>query len=508
MPEVLLFGRVHWPFADPNSLAGLTALGFFFAFGLMLGGRSRLQSNAGLILAILTAGALLVTGSRGGLIGVLAGLFVLTALAMPQARKHVRCLFIFAAATGVILWATHNAAPAVAEDARDRIAATIRGETPVLWTRPAIWEGTQKIIDGNLWIGTGIGTFYLYYPEVRLEGDPRSAGRMAHSDPLQFWAEMGVFSPLLFYAFIVLAVILTVRALMILPPQDDRRIHILAPFCGLWALVLHTHITFHFYIFPILMMAGIMVGYWFRQVREVSDDSFLRVPALKLPSSETLKILIILPMLAGTYWFAMLQSSHIMINRAESKLLAGDFDGFGRDLNVAGRMAQGQNDLAFLTAAKVKLATLQTLGGIPDPGAEEIYTSGLAQIDAAQELNPRSAVVPYLRAEYARAAGLLGLAKQGDPEEFLKASLKLNPVFYAPRIALAELYLRQNKDAEAYAVMKEGMKWREAARVPIEYYDLMARLALGAGDNHARDVSMKMLLTTQRKTREKAGKPE
>jgi hypothetical protein len=58
---------------------------------------------------------------------------------------------------------------------------------------------------------TGIGTFYLYYPAVNT-GDYFSTGRMAHSDPLQFWAEMGVLAPLLFYGFIIAACAATRRA--------------------------------------------------------------------------------------------------------------------------------------------------------------------------------------------------------------------------------------------------------------------------------------------------------
>ncbi|MBK9562665.1 MAG: O-antigen ligase family protein [Micavibrio sp.] len=157
-------------------------------------------------------------------------------------------------------------------NAGERIVRTFTGEEPILWTRPAIWAATWQIIREHAWTGTGIGTFYLYYPAVNT-GDYYSTGRMAHNDPLQFWAEMGVLAPLLFYAFIIAACAATRRALKNIAPDDPARIHIIAPFCALGALVLHAHVNFPFYIPATLMLAGIFAGYWFAQVRSVLPDT-------------------------------------------------------------------------------------------------------------------------------------------------------------------------------------------------------------------------------------------
>jgi predicted Zn-dependent protease len=178
------------------------------------------------------------------------------------------------------------------------------------------------------------------------------------------------------------------------------------------------------------------------------------------------------------------------------------------DANAADRMAMGKNEQAHLLAAKVTLATLQTMGGIPDPGADELYESGLKQMAVARSLNPQNPVPLYLEAEYDRSAALLGLNKKNESEKLLLAALRLNPQFFAPRIALAQLYLRQNKNAEAYAVLKDGAAWRFAAPVLPEYYELLSRLALEAGDADMRDIALKGLLKTRSKKPEKGQKSQ
>lgn len=503
MPEELMFGRSRWPFADPNSLSGLLTPGFFMALCLMLAGKNRVHSNLGLALAILFMGALLATGSRGGIIGLLAGLFVFSVLALPQLRRHKRCVLILIAAAGLLFFATNYSAPETAESMGHRVSATLKGEVPVLWSRPAIWESTWKIVDAHRWTGTGIGTFFLYYPEVRSEKDPHSAGRMTHSDPLQFWSEMGMLAPIFFYAFIALAVMLTVRALMNLEPGDQRRVRVLAPFCALWAVVLHTHVTFHFYVLSILLIAGLLTGYWFWQVRSVTGDKLAFIPAIKLPGRNALKIILIVPLLAGGFGFMMLQGSHVMLMRGETRLLQNDMEGFVRDVNLASRMAEGKNERAFIMAAKVRLAGLQAQGGIPEPGAEEEYKTGLAQLETAQKLNPRNASVLFYRAEYAHAARLLGIETQDDSEVLLKESLVLDPLYFPARAALAQVYGRRGENQKAFAVLRDGLIWREGANVPTLYYELLSRYSLETDDTSARAIALQALVERMRKTSEK-----
>lgn len=479
VPESLVFGRTYWPFADPNTLGGFLALGFFGAVGLMIAGGKRLYSNAGLVLAVLLFAALLSTGSRGAIVALAGTLAVFAALAWPQIKHHKRCgiMLGMGAAISIVLLQFH--VDPWAGSAAWRIADTIGGTQSLLWDRPALWAGAAEIAKTHFWTGTGIGTFYLYYPEVR-GGDLYSAGRMAHSDPLQFWAEMGIFAPLLFYGLGIVAVAMTLRALKVLPIGDMGRVHIIAPFCAMGAFAAQAHVNFPFGIPAMLMMAGLLTGYWFWRVQMALGGEWGRLKPLRLPQEELLKAVLIAPLLLGGYGFAMLQGSHIVFERADARGRAGDMEGFVADLNRADRMAQHKNDKAVLMAARLSVTALDENSG----NIEEVR--GLLAKAAA--LNPRQPAVPHLRARVER---VLGDAEA--EEELLKKALVLNPLYYPARIDLADYYVRKGRRVMTYETLKEGVKWREAAVVPREFYEALAREAVAQGDHETASIALKGL---------------
>lgn len=489
LPDMLVFGRVRWPFVDPNALAGFLSLGFFGFFGLMISAKSRAVSNAALLLSILVLLAVVVTGSRGAVVSLCAGVIVLAVFAFPYFRKHVRCVGFLLVAGISFLFLTEFYVAGGEGGAGQRVADTVAGRIPVLWQRPAIWDSAWQIIREHFWTGTGIGTFFLYYPEVR-GGDPYSAGRMAHSDPLQFWAEMGVFSPVLFYSFILVCAFFTFKAFKKMAVDDVRRVYIAVSFCALFSLVLHTHINFHLYILPTLFLTGGVLGYWFRQVRGVLGDG---EALLFLPPSGVLKFFLIVPLLAVFYGFFMLQGSHIVYLRGDARGQAGDVEGFIGDLNKADRMAFGKNQMAVLMAARIKLSSLEAQGGMPAPDAAQVYDDGVALLDRVGVLNPRFASVPYFKARFARVSGLLRLDKPEDQEGLLVEALRLDPLYIEARMDLATLYKKRGESQKQYDFLKEGLRWKDASLVPEEFYQMLATAALAQGDRETQMFAMKML---------------
>ena len=61
-----------------------------------------------------------------------------------------------------------------------------------------LWNSTWEMAKDHFWLGTGLATFFFFYPQYRNPEDS-SDGFFSHMDPLQFWAETGVFAPILFY---------------------------------------------------------------------------------------------------------------------------------------------------------------------------------------------------------------------------------------------------------------------------------------------------------------------
>ncbi len=487
LPQMLLHRHVHWPFADSSSLGGILSLAFFGALGLMLGAKNRLQSNAGLFLALLLVSAIFTTGSRGSLLFLILGSVVFTITARAHIRRHGRCCAALLAGSVAAFFLIGMLGPEGTRPPMEIIAKTLSGQLPVFWARPDIWASAWDIIKDHFWTGTGIGTFYLYYPQYR-SGDAMTAGRMAHSDPLQFWAEMGVFAPVLFYAFIAAVTYATFMVLKKLEPDDARRVYILSPFCALGALVAHAHVTFHFNVLPILMLAGFFLAFWFHNVRQVLEGAFSTLPSLRLPERSALKGALIVALLAAAYPFLMLQSSEIVLQRAHARSEASDAMGFVNDVNIAGRMSQQKNANAIILAAGVSLSILEN-GMLMSPGQREsLPRQGENLLERAESLNPLLPTIPFTRARYARQA------KRTDrEEEWLREALRLDPLYFPARMQLTEALLRKNEKTQAYEVLKEGLRWREAADVPLEYYQFLATLSLEQGDNDAHMIALRKM---------------
>ncbi len=486
--------RAQWPFADANALAGFLLPGFFAALGLMLGATRRAHSNAGLALAVVGAAGIMATGSRGGLMALVLTLAVFVILSWPQIRHHKRCVFAFLASVVALLALSQFPGVMPEHNAGERIVRTFTGEEPALWTRPEIWAGTWRIIQEHLWTGTGIGTFHLYYPAANA-GDYLSAGRMAHNDLLQFWAEMGVLAPLLFYGFIAAACVTTWRALKNIAPNDPARIHIIAPFCALGALAAHAHVNFPFYVPSTLMLAGVFTGYWFVQVRRVSEGVGTALPPER---RQMLKIALIVPLLAVSYGFMILQASHIVFMRGDARGQVGDLEGFVEDINKASRMAGRKNAEAVLMAARVNVASLQAQGGIARVGARQLHKDTVALLDEAEELNPRLAGVPHTRGLLAVSRALLGLDGEGSPEDFFLEALALEPMYFPARVELARYYTRKHDKERAFAVLEEGWKWVDTAEVPDAYYDMLASSAMEQGRHDVSGSALERLARSKR----------
>jgi O-antigen ligase len=476
-PDMLFDGFVFLPLASPNTLSALLSLGFFCALGWMLGAPARLQSNMALVLCMLIFAALLTTGCRAAFGAMLVGLVVFVAMAPAHFKKHRRCalmLLIFAAITfAVFAFLPHGGAKTIA----DRLAGTMSGDTPLLWARPAIWAATWEIVRAHVWTGTGIGTFFLYYPEYRRSADFSSAGLMAHSDPLQFWAEMGVAAPLLLYAFLIGAFGRTLRALKTVGADDPRRVQIIAPFCALGVMVAHSHVSFNFYVLSILMVAGVLIGFWLERTQDVLQSGVYKI---RPPHAGGFALLFAVPVIL----FIMLHGSYLLTMRASVRAAHGDIDGFISDINMADHMSLHKNERAFVMAASLPMGAIETQGmSLPPEQIEKIYDHADSLLRRAQSLNPRQSSTLYSRARLLREASFY-IKPDGDetPESILHEALRLDPLHLGSRTLLARIYQDRGDYAGALEIMKAGLDWPYKTQDPLPYLEQTSWLAVEQGD--------------------------
>ena len=193
-------------FALTNSLAGVVVGPLVLAAGMVLGSLSTIRGRPGrhaaFVLAAIpiavVASCFLLTKSRSGYLGLLAGLFVLGWLG----RRSVSRKAGWGILGGMVLIALGLTAAGVATGQLDW---QVLSEAPKSLTyRAEYWEGTWRLLRGEpgaFWAGLGPGNFGGAYMRHRL---PAASEAIAdpHNLVLEAWATAGVFAALALVAAI------------------------------------------------------------------------------------------------------------------------------------------------------------------------------------------------------------------------------------------------------------------------------------------------------------------
>ncbi|MDP2430859.1 MAG: O-antigen ligase family protein [Pseudomonadota bacterium] len=177
------------PFNDPNTYAAvlnllvLPILAHYLAADLA---RQAAWWRTGQ-LALLAGAAFvaLLTASRGAslaLLLVLPPLFWL-ARAQPDFKRKLALLATVAACAYLAAYLVGGGA-----NVGQRLVNTVSGGDP---SRLMLLKSAWLMIQDHLWLGTGLGTFRLLYPQYRYADEAGTAGGWVHNDYLQLWLEAG-----------------------------------------------------------------------------------------------------------------------------------------------------------------------------------------------------------------------------------------------------------------------------------------------------------------------------
>lgn len=504
LPEWLYRGAPQWPFANPNMLAAMLSFGALGGLGWMLGAPDRRQSNIALVLTALCLVAVLATGARGAIFAIMIAALFMVVMARVFAAKHVRCLSVLAM-IGIVAAIAFIVAykPDIVTGSVDAWNAVFQPGAPLLSSRAAIWDSAFAIFKDYFWTGTGMGTFFLYYPAYR-GGDFSTAGLMAHNEPLQLAVEMGALAPVLFYGFVVLAALRMHKALKAIAPEDPRRLLILAPFCVLGAVIMHAHISYHFHVPSLLVVMGVVLGFWYKQTAACLPPENAETAS---PGPRWGAAVVLMAMLA---LFAPLQVSDILISRAGNALDAGRMDRFIADVNRAGKISAGQNARAMIAAVNVPIGILQLNTPFMEKDeARGMFDKTMGLLDRAEAMNPRLPQTQYHRAELlSYTQPFLDINSEKTVEDYLKEALKIDPLHLPSRVMLANLYIRKGRQEEALALLKDGAKWSYYRQNPAFYYDKLAGLAEDLGDQETAEWAANKLLAYRPKPEDENPPPQ
>lgn len=216
--------------------------------------------------AALMGVALLLSGSRGGLVAFLAEIIVL--LLVTQSRSRGKT-WLKIALSVLLLGAVVGGAFFVGgETSLSRIAETTTSND-VSTGRAHIWRLTVEVIKSNLPFGSGLGAFGVAYtPHDNLSGMERV--EQAHNDYLQVLADAGIVGLLLGLFFVYLLIRLGMKAGRI--DNTYRRGVAIGAFAGCIAILVHSIFDFVLHTTAISILFLVLVSLLAASRNRYEDD--------------------------------------------------------------------------------------------------------------------------------------------------------------------------------------------------------------------------------------------
>ncbi|QQG35916.1 MAG: O-antigen ligase family protein [Micavibrio aeruginosavorus] len=446
--------RASGPLPNPNNTATLINLALLPLLAYSLSAPKAQKPLLVAALAILFA-ALLATGSRGGLLCLVAGIALLALTLRLTIRTQQK--FSVGLLTGAVLifvgfyWLTptslSESLPILGNPAADASS----------FERLAIWQASWHILRDHWLGGTGLGTFYLYYPTYRLPGDAVSMGQWAHFDALQLGTETGIAAILLFYGVAAAWLMRGWHGLARTATDSPRRPLIAGCMAALMALTLHAHIEFQFYLLANLILAGtLMAALYF-----LTDKNNKSFTTIALPRREAFiwsASLLLTAALVGLTIASAAGGVHFL-KSARSELKKGNLDGFIGYIEQARRYAPRSfiDDETQLAGLYVDL--------VANPGAQmtredvrAAYKDALQLLEEAEKANPAWADIDHKRARlYAFIDDQTEPNRRSKARAAWESALKKNPLHYRAREEYARFLLQQGEVETADRILTDGL---------------------------------------------------
>lgn len=494
-------GQATHPLADPSSLAALLSMGFVGALGWVLSTKSKYK-NMAVALAVLILCGIISTVARGPVLALVPALVVMGWVLWPYVKAQKKALVLITLC-GVLFYGLSSLGLEKRLDIGQRFLGTFENGLGGEQGRLTIWRSAKEMIEDRPVLGTGMGTFFLYYPQYR-EKEAFNTITLVHNDPLQFWVELGVMGPVLFYAFIIAAAMRTRRALRL--AKDEKFSHdklvVGTSFSALVALVAGCHVGFSHYNLSILMIEGFLLAVWFlatgRMLGEKTKTS--QMPE-KIPMALN-KALLAVPFCIAGFMFISIVGGELYANKASDSLFKEDMFGFAQDINNASRISQDMNYRVYILAVNVPLAILDfKKDNIQEDDALQLYNQAKGYMSRAMELNPQSGVVYYYLGKLQTMMPPQFLPKEDmDAQSYFKQALLHDKTHYASRLALLKIMTERGDSLPSrLEMMREGENFTYNMEGAGAYYAALGHLYLESKDyGKAKEIAQKALALQER----------
>ncbi|HEY4839556.1 MAG TPA: O-antigen ligase family protein [Candidatus Acidoferrales bacterium] len=240
--EMRYGGMPYGPYVNRNHFAGLMELLIPTGLAMLaVPGVRRQQMPLMALLAAMPVGALLLSASRGGIIGFGCEVILLVVLLWIR-RGEKKRLFTFLVALvlagGLVAWL--GVGQVIQRFSQIHDPEVTEGR------RISMASGAYHIFRDHPWIGTGVGTMISVYPAYETAYDATIVDHV-HDDHFELLAETGVLGALCWLTFIVL---LAVYGLKNVSAHQDPVVHAvqLGTLVGCAGLLIHSFVDFNLHI--------------------------------------------------------------------------------------------------------------------------------------------------------------------------------------------------------------------------------------------------------------------
>jgi len=216
---------------------------------------------------ILMAVALLLSGSRGGLVALIAELILLIILTTPI-RGSKKIVVKFALAAALLLAVVAGTVFIGGDSSLTRIAESASSKD-VTADRSHIWSVTLEVIKNNLPLGDGLGAFGVAYTSIDdMSGVQRV--EQAHNDYLQTLADAGIVGLLIGGAFLFLFVRTASRNVR--RENTFRRAVAIGATAGIFAILVHSIFDFVLHTTAITVLFLLLLALLVAAGHKYDDD--------------------------------------------------------------------------------------------------------------------------------------------------------------------------------------------------------------------------------------------
>ena len=191
--------RLSSTFGNANHLAGYMEMALLLTIGLFLTGFSGGKRILMIYITLMLLAALILSLSRGGWFGAIAGLSFMAVALMTDHQFQSKKLIL--AIVGSILTVALFVLSTTPVVKRIQTLTDINPELNI-YGRLVGWRGVNKMISDHPLLGTGPGTFAIVYTQYQPPG--LSKRRFyAHNDYLHFISEVGIVLPIVLVWMII-----------------------------------------------------------------------------------------------------------------------------------------------------------------------------------------------------------------------------------------------------------------------------------------------------------------